>query len=114
MSTSKVPGLETAFVPSVSQIPDDHTGHSVQFYADDSFLLDGLGRFIGTALGAGDAAIVVATRAHREALERRLQARGLSTAKAMRQGRFIALDAAETLQKFMVEGYPDAADSEKS
>ena len=109
MSTSKVPGLEAAFVPSVIQIPDNHTGHSVQFYADDSFLLDGLSRFIGTALGAGDAAIVVATQAHREALERRLQARGLSTAKAMGQGRFIVLDAAETLQKFMVEGFPDAS-----
>jgi signal transduction histidine kinase len=109
MSTSKVPGFEAAFVPPVSQIPDDHTGHSVQFYADDAFLLDGLSRFIGTALGAGDAAIVLATQAHREALERRLQARGLSTAKAMRQGRFIVLDAAETLQKFMVEGFPDAA-----
>src|ERR1700688_3604171 len=108
MSTSKVPGFEAAFVPPVSQIPDAHTGHSVQFYADDSFLLDGLSRFIGTALGAGDAAIVVATQAHREALERRLQAHGLSTAKAMRQGRFIVLDATETLQKFMVEGFPDA------
>ncbi|MDQ1408083.1 MAG: hypothetical protein QOG55_3712 [Acidobacteriaceae bacterium] len=109
MSTSKVPGLEAVFVPPVSQIPDAHTGHSVQFYADDSFLLDGLSRFIGTALGAGDAAIVVATQAHREALERRLQARGLSSAKAIRQGRYIVLDAAETLQKFMVEEFPDAA-----
>jgi signal transduction histidine kinase len=109
MSTSKVPGLEPVFVLPVSQIPAAHTGHSVQFYADDSFLLDGLSRFIGTALGAGDAAIVVATQAHREALERRLQGRGLSSAKAIRQGRYIVLDAAETLQKFMVEGFPDAA-----
>jgi signal transduction histidine kinase len=109
MSTCKVPGLEAPFVPPVSQIPDKHTGHSVQFYADDSFLLDGLTRFIGTALGAGDAAIALATPAHREALERRLQARGLSTAKSIRQGRFIVLDAAETLQKFMVEGFPDQA-----
>jgi signal transduction histidine kinase len=108
MSTSKVPGLDAVFVPPVSQIPDTHTGHSVQFYADDSFLLDGLSRFIGTALGAGDAAIVIATSAHRELLERRLQARGLSTAKSIRQGRYIVLDAAETLQKFMVEGFPDA------
>jgi signal transduction histidine kinase len=101
--------MNDVFGPPVSQIPDDHTGHSVQFYADESFLLDGLSRFIGTALGAGDAAIVVATPAHCEALERRLQARGLSTAKSVRQGRFIILDAAETLQKLMVEGFPDQA-----
>src|ERR1700724_2166580 len=109
MSTSKFPSLNRVFVPPVSQVSDDHTGHSVQFYADDSFLLDDLSRFIGTALGAGDAAIVLATQAHREALERRLQARGLATAKAIRQGRYIVLDAAETLQKFMVGGFPDAA-----
>jgi signal transduction histidine kinase len=109
MSTSKVPGLNAVFAPPVSQIPDDHTGHTVQFYADDSFLLDGLSRFIGTALGAGDAAIVLATPAHREALERRLQDRGLSTAKSIRQGRYMVLDAMETLQKFMVDGFPDAA-----
>ena len=109
MSTSKFPSLNRVFVPPVSQISDDHTGHSVQFYADDSFLLDDLSRFIGTALGAGDAAIVLATPAHREALEQRLQARGLSTAKSIRQGRYIVLDAAGTLQKFMVEGFPDAA-----
>jgi signal transduction histidine kinase len=109
MSTSKFPSLNSVFVPPVSQISDDHTGHSVQFYADDSFLLDDLSRFIGTALGAGDAAIVLATPAHREALEQRLQARGLSTAQSIRQGRYIVLDAAGTLQKFMVEGFPDAA-----
>jgi signal transduction histidine kinase len=110
MSTSKVPGVNPGFVPpSAGQIPDDHTGHSVQFYADDSFLLEGLSRLIGTALGAGDAAIVVATPEHREALDRRLQARGLSTAKSIRQGRYIVLDAAQTLQKFMVEGFPDVA-----
>src|ERR1700730_17894781 len=113
MSTSKFPSLNSAFVPPVRQISDDHTGHSVQFYADHAFLLDGLSRFIGTALGAGDAAIVLATQAHREALERRLQARGLSTAKAIRQGRYIVLDTAETLQKFMVEGFPDAASFRK-
>jgi signal transduction histidine kinase len=110
MSTSKVPGVNPGFVPpSAVQIPDDHTGHSVQFYADDSFLLEGLSRLIGTALGAGDAAIVVATPEHREVLDRHLQARGLSTAKSIRQGRYIVLDAAQTLQKFMVEGFPDAA-----
>src|SRR3984893_1853990 len=109
MSTSKFPSLNRVFVPPVSQVSDDHTGHRVQFYADDSFLLDDLSRFIGTALGAGDAAIVLATPAHREALEQRLQARGLSTAKSIRQGRYIVLDAAGTLQKFLVEGFPEAA-----
>jgi signal transduction histidine kinase len=108
MSTTRIPGLDSVFVPPHEISGHNHTGHSVQFYADDSFLLDGLSRFIGTALGAGDAAIVLATKAHREALDSRLQACGLATAKAIRQGRYIILDAAETLDKFMVEGFPDS------
>lgn len=103
MSTGEVPGVNAVFVPPVRQIPDDHTGHTVQFYADDSFLLDGLSRFIGTALGAGDSAIVLATPAHREALERRLQARGLSTAKSIRQGRSPPRMRAEPLALVCVE-----------
>ncbi|HET6314394.1 MAG TPA: hypothetical protein VFH60_11200, partial [Chloroflexia bacterium] len=44
----------------------DSCGHAVQFYDDDHFLLDALGRFVGSALEAGDAAIVIATEAHRD------------------------------------------------
>jgi signal transduction histidine kinase len=109
MSTAKVPGLHSVFVPPINQIPShDHTGHSVQFYVEDTYLLDGLSRFIGTALGAGDTAVVIATKAHREGLKSRLRSRGLNTQKAALQGRFIVLDAAETLEKFIIEGFPDA------
>src|SRR5882757_7246899 len=98
MSTAKIPGIDSTSVPPNGQIPGhDHSGHSVQFYSQDTFLLDGLSRFVGTALGAGDAAIVLATRAHREGLESRLQVHGLNTARAASQGRYIVLDAAETL-----------------
>jgi hypothetical protein len=55
----------------------DHCGHVVPFYADDSFLLEGLSRFIGSALGAGDPGVVIATKAHRDELTLRLQALGL-------------------------------------
>ncbi len=84
-------------------------GHLVQFYAEDQSLIDGLSRLVGTALGAGDAAIVIATKAHREALTQRLKARGLDTVQASRQGRYFLLDAAETLSKLSVDGSPDAA-----
>jgi PAS domain S-box-containing protein len=84
----------------------DHR-HSVQFYTDDSFLLDALSRFIGSAVGAGDAAIVVATEDHRTELAQRLVARGLDLTKAVEQGRYVALDASATLSEFMVDGWPD-------
>jgi len=83
--------------------------HVVQFYGDDGFLFDELSRFIGTALGAGEAALVIASKEHRDGLARRLKIWGLDTAWAMAQGRYVALDAAETLAKFMVDGWPDVA-----
>lgn len=83
-------------------------GHSVQFYADDSFLLEGLGRFVGAALVAGDAAVVMATRAHREGVAEGLKERGLDLRVAAKQGRYLSFDAAETLSKFMMNGWPDA------
>src|SRR5277367_3756531 len=84
-----------------------HLTHTVQFYEEDTFLLDELGRFIGTALGAGDAAVVIATKAHRDGLAQRLKARGFDTVRANEQGRYELLDAAETLAKIMQDGWPD-------
>ena len=81
--------------------------HIVQFYQDDKFLIDAVSGFIGAALAAGDAAIMIGTGAHREGVEQVLKNRGLDIAQAARQGRFIALDATETLSKFMVDGVPD-------
>ncbi len=76
--------------------------HSVQFYEKDAFLLDKLSDFIGAGLEAGEAGIVIATPTHRADLARRLKARGASL-----DDRYVALDAAETLSKFMVDGWPD-------
>ena len=86
-----------------------HQKHSVQFYRDDKFLLETLSRFIGSALGAGDAGVVIATPKHREELHARLKARGLDVDAIVQQGRYVALDAAETLEQFMVNGWPDEA-----
>jgi hypothetical protein len=86
-----------------------HKGHAVQFYPTEGHLLDLLARFIGTALVTGDVGIVITTRAHRDALVRRLKSRGLDVAVARRQGRYLALDAADTLASLMRDGSPDAA-----
>jgi PAS domain S-box-containing protein len=94
-------------VPMRKSICDDHGGHAVQFYKDDRILLEDLDRFIGPALIAGESAVVIATRAHREGLSRLLTAQGIDVALAAKQGRYIALDAADTLSKFMVNDWPD-------
>jgi hypothetical protein len=66
--------------------------HGVHFYEDDVFLLEGLGRFIGTAILAGDSAIVILTRTHRDGLFAHLKGLGLDLAVASSKGRFICLD----------------------
>src|SRR5437764_14041729 len=81
--------------------------HFVQFYESDTFLAGSVSRFLGAALGAGDGAILIATRAHREAIQRKLRARWLNLSVARAAGQFVSLDAAETLGRFMVEGFPD-------
>src|SRR5690348_11453709 len=82
--------------------------HSVQFYRKDEFLAEEVSRFLGAALGSGDAAIVIATKAHREQVSRLMKTRGLDVVLAARQGRYLSLDAAETLEKISVAGWPDA------
>ena len=82
----------------------DQDGHVVQLYTDDALLLNVLSRFIGGALAMGDGAIVIATRTHRDGLAQRLEARGVDTSKALSEGRYVLLDAEETLHQFMVNG----------
>jgi PAS domain S-box-containing protein len=106
MSATKPVGLSDS--SRIEPLAHEQSAHLVQFYEQDSFLLDELSRFIGAALGAGDAAVVIATRAHREGLSDRLKSRGFDTVKAAKQDRYISVDAAETLSKFMVNGEPDA------
>ena len=81
--------------------------HFVQLYDSDDFLIESVTRIIGTALAAGDAGIVVATSAHREALEEQLRTSPPDMATAIAGGWYIALDAADTLSRFMVDGMPD-------
>jgi DNA-binding NarL/FixJ family response regulator len=81
--------------------------HEALFYSDDTVLLDSLTRFIATALRAGNAAIVLATKLHRESLLKRLKAGGVDTDGALQQGTYISLDAADTLSTIMVNDMPD-------
>ncbi len=78
--------------------------HSVQFYDTDAFLMDFLVEFIGTGLREGDADVVIATKAHLEHLEERLQADGLDLAAARASGAYIPRDAAEMLSQIMANG----------
>jgi PAS domain S-box-containing protein len=106
-SGSPVGNPDQITAPSVDWSAIGDREHFVQFYESDAYLASAVSGFVGTSLEAGDAGIVIATQAHRDSIARRTGARGVNLSAAMAQGRYIALDAAETLSKFMVGGVPD-------
>jgi hypothetical protein len=63
--------------------------------------------FVGAGLAAGDAAIVIATPAHLHGIEMRLRNRGVDVEAARGEDRYVPCLADETLDRFMVEGWPD-------
>ncbi|MGB6200556.1 MAG: PAS domain S-box protein [Candidatus Acidiferrales bacterium] len=79
----------------------------MRFYKEDSALINTLAPVAGAALAAGDSVIVIATKLHRDRLAQRLNSLGFDTAVAIERGRYVALDAADTLAKFMVDGWPN-------
>lgn len=81
--------------------------HLVQIYEDESVFMGTLERFIGDGLRRGEANVVIATASHRSWLEARLCNAGHDLDAARSSGAYIALDAAGTLARFMVGGWPD-------
>ena len=81
--------------------------HELGFYSDDGRLLGDVTQFIGPALQAGNAAVVVATESHRNGLLLRLQAQGVNVAAATEEGRYIAFDVKDALSTFVVDGTLD-------
>ena len=87
--------------------PLHHSAHSVQFYFEDRLLIEGLAGLVATALVSRDAAIIIATKVHRETLARELKDRDLDTTRAIADGRFVCVDASETLARIMRNGMPE-------
>ncbi len=91
-------------------LPHTNTGHQphvVQLYDEDRFLIDELTQFISAALMGGSSAVVIATKGHEDSLAQKMKDQGLDLARIIASGRYVALDAAETLTRIMVGGLPD-------
>jgi hypothetical protein len=73
----------------------------------ETFLVESVARFIGAALGAGDAAVVIATKLHLRELEHRLRVRGLDLDIVRMEGRYVPLDVDDMLAKVMRNDLPD-------
>ena len=91
---------------NLSRGPD---GHAVLFYTGDGELAGKVsGHLLGT-LRQGGAAIVIATPAHQRMIAERLAQAGLDVPAAEAAGTYVALDALETMTRFMVSDWPNAA-----
>jgi hypothetical protein len=81
--------------------------HVVQIYENDDAFLALLSGFVSDGIDSGDAAVVIATAAHLEALHLKLESQGYSTASMISAGQYIPIDAEQMLSRFMVYDWPD-------
>src|SRR5215469_13750490 len=85
----------------------ERSDHFVQLYEQDSFLVETVSSLIAEDLDAGGGGVVIATKPHREGIDQQLRRRGLNLEALTESGRYVALDAAETLSSVIVNGWPD-------
>src|SRR5215213_4818273 len=81
--------------------------HLVQFYEADDVFMDTLLGFVAGGLSANESVIIIATPLHRRILDARLREIGLDPKTLRERDQYIALDAEETLESFMSDGWPD-------
>jgi PAS domain S-box-containing protein len=84
--------------------PPDAGEHTVQFYHRDEFLVSAVGRFAAQALANGSSLAIVATSPHRAAIADNLRRAGLDVIRLAAEGRYVALDAAATLDLLISDG----------
>jgi DNA-binding NarL/FixJ family response regulator len=97
------------FAPTLTSLfhLHEHGGHAMQVHGGTGPLLDELESLFDLALRRGDATCIIAHQDVREGLAARLRARGWDVGSADGQGRYLAVDVAESLGRFMRDGRPD-------
>ncbi|HZP36498.1 MAG TPA: ATP-binding protein [Methylomirabilota bacterium] len=83
------------------------SGHAVQFYPSDAVLIATLTDYVATGLRAGQSCLVVATQAHRDAVDQRLRESGLDPDGARASGRYATVDADSALAQVLDDGRVD-------
>jgi PAS domain S-box-containing protein len=99
---------DESFAPVVEWKEMGESEHFVQFYENDEFLIESVSSFVGAALTDNQSGLVIATAEHRQAIQRKLLACGVDVSEATEAGRYVVLDASETMSTFMVDDMPDA------
>ena len=82
----------------------DRRDHAVQFYEDDAFLVNMIAQFAANGIALGEPVILIATRAHGDALLAELRARQFNVDNDIKNGHLRVIDAGETLESVMDRG----------
>ena len=91
----------------IHHAPEQLLRHSVHFYDRPSSLIDRVCEYVRDGFRSGDAAIIICTPEHLQSIDACLGARGFDVAALRENGQYVALDAAGTLEQFIVDGRPD-------
>jgi hypothetical protein len=85
--------------------------HILQLYLcrDQEFFGRAVALFAASGLKKREGVILLATKAHADALEPLLESHGIDVPKARAQGQLTIVDAEQTLPRFLVKGMPDPA-----
>jgi hypothetical protein len=82
--------------------------HSVLLYTSEQELLNSLIKYFTVGWAAEERCIIIATPEHRHILEQQLSDAGFDLRLMETLGKYIALDAANTMSYFMENGMPNA------
>jgi hypothetical protein len=99
-------GLPSEVVTSTAPTTAPHD-HAVSFYDLDTEVVAEVARYVAEGLSLGERVVVIATAGHRAAIDEAMLQHGMDAGRARTLGRYVTLDAAETLARFMVAGSPD-------
>jgi CheY-like chemotaxis protein len=101
--------LGRRFLPSLTALHRlaDDGGHAMQLHGGGEAFLDGLAALFDLALQSGDATCVIASEEVRAGLDGRLRSRGWNVDGLSRHQRYLVVDAADALDRFMRNGLPD-------
>lgn len=81
--------------------------HVVTFCRTDAELADAAAAYLLDGIEHGGAGVAVATRPHLRLIDQRMAETGVDPAAARASGAYVVLDAAATLDQFLVAGWPD-------
>jgi len=81
--------------------------HAAKFYASERHLYETAAGFLGEGLITGQAAVIIATPSHADAIQDQLTDRFIDVARAKRSGDLVVLDAERTLASILIEGQVD-------